>query len=219
MRTDPDHGEYWSARDLFPVLGYEKWERFEGVIERARAATVNIGQDPDLHFSRIREDRTGLGGAPRANYRLTRFGAYLVAMNGDPHKEEIARAQAYFAIKAREAEAGERGDLRAYIRSVVREELAEILRTETQPAVLPELPAPMASNDAAVMRTVRAIRARLIKAGGPVARNDLRRSLRNGTQRPNFDTAIGLLVKAEMVGVEEVTLYGQSVRRYTWRKR
>ena len=30
--------EYWSARDLMPLLGYERWESFEDAIERGRAA-------------------------------------------------------------------------------------------------------------------------------------------------------------------------------------
>lgn len=33
-----DGTEYWSARDLMPLLGYQKWERFEGAVERAITA-------------------------------------------------------------------------------------------------------------------------------------------------------------------------------------
>lgn len=100
-RTD-ENGEYWSARDLMPPLGYEKWERFEDAIDRARVAAANAGYDPDQHFSRLRE--TGQFGA-RIDYRLTRLACYLTAMNGDPRKLEIAQAQSYFATKTREAEA------------------------------------------------------------------------------------------------------------------
>src|SRR5699024_6839942 len=39
-----------------------------------------------------------------ADYELSRFAAYLAVMNGDPRKPEIAAAQAYFAVKTREAE-------------------------------------------------------------------------------------------------------------------
>lgn len=101
-RTD-QAGEHWSARDLMSPLGYEKWERFEDAIDRARAAASNAGHDPDEAFSRRRE--TGQFGA-RIDYRLTRYAAYLVAMNGDPRKPEVAAAQTYFAVKTREAETG-----------------------------------------------------------------------------------------------------------------
>lgn len=100
-RIDPSGGEYWSARDMVALMGYEKWERFEGVIERARVAIANAGHDRDQHASRIRE---ASGRTARTNYHLSRYGAYIVAMNGDPSKEQVAKAQTYFAGKAREAE-------------------------------------------------------------------------------------------------------------------
>lgn len=108
IRCEDDTGEWWSARALMPVMGYVKWDKFEDAITRARIAARNSGYDPDQHASRLREPVPTRGNSPdafRINYRLTRFGAYLVAMNGDPRKEEIALAQTYFTIRTREAEA------------------------------------------------------------------------------------------------------------------
>jgi DNA-damage-inducible protein D len=103
-RTD-EGGEYWTGRDLMPVMGYRNWEDFRNSVERARAAIANSGESPELHAS---ERPEASGRTTRMNYRFTRYGAYLVAMNGDPRKPEIAAAQTYFAVKTREAETAPR---------------------------------------------------------------------------------------------------------------
>lgn len=100
-QVHPDGSEFWSARDLMPLLGYEKWERFEDAIERAVDSMRNSGQDPMRNASRRRE---AIAKTARTNWHLSRFACYLVAMNGDPRKSEVAAAQAYFAIRTREAE-------------------------------------------------------------------------------------------------------------------
>lgn len=104
-RTD-ERGEYWSARELQPLLGYVEWRRFEDSIERAMAAAENSGIAAQDHFGGADKMIQVGKGAMRvvADYRLTRYAAYLVAMNGDPRKPEIAAAQTYFAVKTREAE-------------------------------------------------------------------------------------------------------------------
>jgi DNA-damage-inducible protein D len=106
IRRVDEHGEHWTGRDLMPVMGYDRWQRFEEAIKRAMVACRNAGVDPDTQFSQVSE-LTGagnLGAQERGDYRLTRYAAYLVAMNGDPRKPEIAAAQTYFAVKTREAE-------------------------------------------------------------------------------------------------------------------
>lgn len=99
-QTTADGEECWSARDLMPLMGYSRWEDFEKITRRALASAGNVGQAEA--FSEITEE--GTGGRPRSNFTLNRFASYLVAMNGDPNKAEVATAQAYFAVRTREAE-------------------------------------------------------------------------------------------------------------------
>jgi len=105
-QVHPDGTEYWSARALAPVLGYEKWERFSDAIDRARLACANSGQNTEDHFP-VAGKMVTLGSNAQRNIQdieLTRYACYLTAMNGDPRKPEIASAQMYFATRTREAE-------------------------------------------------------------------------------------------------------------------
>lgn len=107
IRREDGDGEWWSARDLQPLLGYLRWEDFRNSIERAKVAIRNSGQTADLHASERPEVVRNAGNASavrRLNYKLTRYGAYMVAMNGDPRKPEVAAAQTYFAVQTRKAE-------------------------------------------------------------------------------------------------------------------
>ena len=101
-----DGTEYWRARELMPLQGYGKWERFTRAIDRAKIAATNTGVDVAAAFVQVTQlpGAGNLGDQRRYDYELSRFACYLVAMNGDPRKPEVARAQAYFAVRAREAE-------------------------------------------------------------------------------------------------------------------
>jgi DNA-damage-inducible protein D len=98
--------EYWSARSLAPLLGYNRWERFEVAIQRAIIACQQTEQLVENHFPASSKMVSLGSGSQRElkDYYLSRFACYLCAQNGDPRKPEIAAAQAYFAISTRENE-------------------------------------------------------------------------------------------------------------------
>jgi len=120
-----DQGEEcWSARELASLLGYRDWDSFQNVIRKAIDACVNAGGERDRHF----QEGTPIGeagsfGRGPADFRLTRWGAYLVAMNGDPRKERIAFAQVYFVARTQQAEVIEQ-KLLLHDRVAARRELA-----------------------------------------------------------------------------------------------
>lgn len=98
--------ECWTARELMSRLGYDKWENFEKVIERAVESCIASKIEPSDHFRRVIETVITGKNTPkeRADYLLTRYACYLIAQNGDPKKEEIAFAQGYFAVQTRKQE-------------------------------------------------------------------------------------------------------------------
>lgn len=102
IRHLTDEGrEYWSARDLMPLLGYDSWRRFADAVGRAKIAARNSGHEVTRLFaSAVKKSE----GRDAEDYHLSRYACYLVALNGDPRKPEIAAAQTYFVIKTREAE-------------------------------------------------------------------------------------------------------------------
>ena len=95
-----DGSEYWSARELAPVLEYAKWDNFHKVIKRAMIACENAGHSILDQFPEVGNLVVG-GVAPRekVDYELTRYACYLIVQNGDPRKEVIALGQTYFAIQ------------------------------------------------------------------------------------------------------------------------
>jgi len=98
--------EFWYARDLQKVLGYERWENFANVIEKAKTACKNSKIEVSDHFRDITKMVFIGSNTQRAieDIMLTRYACYLIAQNGDSKKGQISFAQTYFAIQTRKQE-------------------------------------------------------------------------------------------------------------------
>lgn len=97
--------EYWTARELQPVLEYKQWRQFSDVIKKAKEACEASDGNVQDHFADVRKIvKAGATSKPVDDLQLSRYACYLIAMNGDPRKKAIALAQTYFAVKTRQQE-------------------------------------------------------------------------------------------------------------------
>ena len=109
---DEQGNEYWTARELIPVLEYNEYRFFKKVIDKAIDACKSSNIKASDHFVHV-HDMVALGsGAERKieDFHLSRYACYLIAMNGDPRKRAVALAQTYFAVKTRQQELVENYD-------------------------------------------------------------------------------------------------------------
>ena len=107
---DEKGNEYWLARELQNVLGYNQWRSINDLIKRAKNACQESRYNIDDHFAVQRKMIKLAKGAQRkvADYKLSRYACYLIVMNGNPKKEIIALGQTYFAIQTRKQELTEK---------------------------------------------------------------------------------------------------------------
>jgi len=101
-----DGVEFWFARDLQGLLGYDDWRNFLNVIKKAKESCTSSGNTVADHFVDANKMVLLGSGSQRKieDLLLTRYACYLIAQNGDPRKEEIAFAQSYFAVQTRKQE-------------------------------------------------------------------------------------------------------------------
>lgn len=117
--NDSVNVEFWYARELMSLLGYERWENCDEAISRAMDSCETGGIQVTDHFHEVTKMVLLGSGVHRSvkDHMLTRYACYLIAQNGDPKKEEIAFAQSCFAVQTRKQE-------------LIEERIALIERTE-----------------------------------------------------------------------------------------
>ncbi|MGN1384299.1 MAG: DNA damage-inducible protein D [Clostridia bacterium] len=106
---DENGVEYWLARELMLELEYTKWGNFKNVINKAIEACKNCNINIFDHFADVGKIvKAGATTKKIEDYKLSRYGCYLIAQNGDSRKKVIALAQTYFAIQTRKQEISEK---------------------------------------------------------------------------------------------------------------
>lgn len=98
--------EFWYARELQVALEYKQWRRFYSVIEKAKEACANSGNNVFEHFADVGKTSPMPNGGEKeiCDIELSRYACYLIVQNGDPRKKVIALGQTYFAVKTRQQE-------------------------------------------------------------------------------------------------------------------
>ena len=85
LKLSNEYGaEYWSARDLQPLLGYSQWRRFEDAVKRAMTSCEASGNSAEHHFAGAGKPITGGKGAVQVvdDYQLSRFTCYAREADG-----------------------------------------------------------------------------------------------------------------------------------------
>src|SRR6266581_2517295 len=106
IRHEDEHGkEFWSARELYKLLGYSTWQKFQNAIEQAKIACENSEEALSDHFNlKVKIVKAGVTTKPREDYHLSRYACYLIVQNADPNKPIVALGQTYFAYQTRRQE-------------------------------------------------------------------------------------------------------------------
>ncbi len=138
--VDENAVEFWTARRLFPLLGYSRWETFDDVIMRAARTALNSGQIVGDHFRQLTKMVDLGSGGRRAvkDWKLDRYACYLIAQNGDSRISQIAVAQTYFAVQTRRQEIFDKlpeEEKRLFVREEVSNENKKLFRTAKEAGV------------------------------------------------------------------------------------
>jgi DNA-damage-inducible protein D len=85
---------FWYASEFMKSLGYAEYSPAMKPIQKAFQVCMSTNI---VTAENLREEIREVGGKKIKDYKLSRFACYLIAMNSDVKKPQVAKAQAYFA--------------------------------------------------------------------------------------------------------------------------
>ena len=88
---------YWIAHEFMRALGYDSWQAFSQIINRAMASCASL--NVQIHEAFVQKTVL-FDGREVASFRLTRFACFLVTMHADSRKPEVAAAKTVLAALA-----------------------------------------------------------------------------------------------------------------------
>jgi hypothetical protein len=103
IRHEDEQGEFWSARELMPLLEYNKWQDFHIAIHRAIEDCAKAQRNVPENFTDVRKV-SGARGPGQQDYRLTRYACHLIIMTARTSGDRASLARSYFSDKVEEAE-------------------------------------------------------------------------------------------------------------------
>ena len=119
--------DYWSARELYPILDYAQWRDFYNVLQEAMTVyRQSGGTDVDTIFKQTMKEVSRRSGKkyPVTDYHLSRHACYLTVLSADGSKSVISLAKSYFAVSTRLHEIAQTEE------ETLRLERREVLRTQ-----------------------------------------------------------------------------------------
>ncbi len=103
IRHTGTSGDFWTARELMPLLEYSSWQRFEEAIQRAMTDCAKAGRDVEENFNPDVKV-SGKRGPKQKDYRLTRYACRLITMTAQTTGSVAAQARTYFSDRVDDAE-------------------------------------------------------------------------------------------------------------------
>lgn len=122
-----DGQDFWSARELYPLLDYAQWRDFYNVLQESMTVyRQSGGTDVDVIFRQTTKALTRRSGRKYTvtDYHLSRHACYLSVLSADGSKSVISLAKSYFAVATRLYQIAQTEE------DALRLERREILRTQ-----------------------------------------------------------------------------------------